>query len=32
MCVCGDLNSIRTMDERKSRGTVFPQAESDIFN
>jgi len=32
LCLCGDVNSIRFVDERKSRGTAFRQSDSDIFN
>ena len=32
MCICGDFNSIRSAEERKSRGTVLRQHDVDIFN
>jgi len=32
VCVCGDFNSVRSVDERKGRGTTFRQAEADLFN
>jgi len=32
LCICGDFNSVRSMEERKGRGTVFRQNDTDIFN
>jgi len=32
LCVCGDFNSIRSREERRGRGSVFRQYDSDIFN
>lgn len=32
LCICGDFNSIRSREERKSRGVVFRQHDADIFN
>jgi len=32
LCVCGDFNSVRSVDERKGRGTVFRQVDADVFN
>jgi len=32
LCFCGDFNSIRSASERRGRGTVFRQHDSDIFN
>ncbi|XP_024626603.1 uncharacterized protein [Medicago truncatula] len=32
VCVCGDFNSVRSVDERKGRGDVFRQGDADIFN
>jgi len=32
LCVCGDFNSVRCVEERKGRGTVFRQTEADYFN
>jgi len=32
LCVCGDFNSVRTMEEKKGRGTVFKQVDADSFN
>ncbi|KEH19749.1 endonuclease/exonuclease/phosphatase family protein [Medicago truncatula] len=32
MCLCGDFNSIRSVEERKSRGTVLRQHDVDIFH
>jgi len=32
LCFSGDFNSIRTVAERKSRGSVFRQQDADIFN
>jgi len=32
VCLCGDFNFVRNMEERKGRGTVFRLMESDMFN
>lgn len=32
ICVCGDFNSVHSMDERKGRGTTFRQVDADMFN
>jgi len=32
LCVCGDFNSVRCVDERKGRGDVFRQTDADCFN
>jgi len=32
MCFCGDFNSIRSVSERRGRGSVFREHDSDIFN
>jgi hypothetical protein len=32
LCVCGDFNSVCSVDERKGRGLVFRQVDADIFN
>lgn len=32
LCVCGDFNSIQNSDERKGRGTMFRQADEEMFN
>jgi len=32
VCLCGDFNSICSMEERKGRGTIFRQMEADMFN
>jgi len=32
LCVCGDFNSVRSVDERKGRGGFFRQREADVFN
>lgn len=32
LCVCGDFNSVRSIDERKGRGVGFRQADADCFN
>jgi len=32
VCVCGDFNAVRSWEERKGRGSVFRQAEADMFN
>jgi hypothetical protein len=32
LCVCGDFNSVRTVEERKSRGSEFRQYDANIFN
>jgi len=32
VCLCGDFNSTRSMEERRGRGTVFRQVEADEFN
>jgi len=32
LCLCGDFNSIRDIEERKGRSTVFKQVDTDIFN
>jgi len=32
VCVCGDFNSIPSVEERKGRGAFFRQAKADNFN
>jgi len=32
LCVCGDFNSVRCVEERKGRGVVFRQVDADVFN
>jgi len=32
VCLCGDFNSVRIMEERKGRGTIFRQLEAEMFN
>jgi exonuclease III len=32
LCVCGDFNSVRSIDEKKGRGTTFRQVDVDAFN
>jgi exonuclease III len=32
LCVCGDFNSVRSVEERKGRATFFRQGDADIFN
>jgi len=32
LCLCGDFNSIRDIEERKGRSTVFKQVDTYIFN
>jgi len=32
VCVRGDFNSVRNVDERRGRGSVFRQVEADVFN
>ena len=32
LCVWGDFNSVRSIEERKGRGTVFRQGDADSFN
>ena len=32
LCVCGDFNSVRSLDGKKGRGTVFRQVDADMFN
>jgi len=32
LCLCGDFNSVRSIEERKGWGTIFRQHDSDIFN
>ena len=32
LCVCGDFNSVRSVEERKGRGEVFRQVDADVFN
>jgi len=32
LCVCGDFNSVRSIDEHKGRGTCFRQTDTDMFN
>ncbi|AES60103.2 endonuclease/exonuclease/phosphatase family protein [Medicago truncatula] len=32
LCVCGDFNSVQSIDERKGRGTVFRQGDAELFN
>jgi len=31
LCVCGDFNSVRSSEERKSCGSVFRQHDADIL-
>ena len=32
LCVCGDFNSVRNVEEKKGRGSVFRQVDADLFN
>jgi len=32
VCLCGDFNSVRSVEERKSRNMVFRQMDADMFN
>jgi len=32
LCLCGDFNSVRSSEERKHRGSVFRQHDTNIFN
>ena len=32
LCVCGDFNSVRYVEERKGRGLVFGQVDANLFN
>ena len=32
MCLCSDFNSVRSVEERKSRNLVFRQLDADMFN
>lgn len=32
LCLCGHFNSVRSIDERKGRKTVFRQMEANLFN
>jgi len=32
ICVCGDFNSIRSIEERKGRVVAFRQSDADVFN
>ena len=32
LCVCGDFNSVRSIDERKGKGMVFRKSEANMFN
>jgi len=32
LCICGDFNSVRGIDEKKGKGTMFRQVEADVFN
>jgi hypothetical protein len=32
LCLCGDFNSVRSIEERRGRGSSFRQHDSDIFN
>lgn len=32
LCLCGDLNSVCGMEERKGRGSMFRQSEADMLN
>jgi len=31
LCLCGDFNSVQSVDQRKSRGSIFRQHDEDIF-
>ena len=32
LCLCGDFNSVRSVEERKGHGTTFRQHDTNIFN
>jgi len=32
LCICGDFNSVRSMEERKGRGLIFRQHDTYSFN
>jgi len=32
VCICGDFNSICSVEERKGRGSLFRQMDADMFN
>jgi len=32
VCLCGDFNAVRLLEERKGRGSVFRQGDADMFN
>ena len=32
LCLCGHFNVVRHEEERKGRGTIFRQADADMFN
>lgn len=32
LCLCGDFNSVRCLEERKGRSLVFRQLDADLFN
>ena len=32
LCLCGDFNSVRSVEERKGRGLAFRQHDTNIFN
>jgi len=32
LCLCGDFNSVRNLEEHKGRSSVFRQVDADIFN
>jgi len=32
VCVCGDFNLVRLVEERKGRGMVFRQFDANCFN
>jgi len=32
VCLCGDFNSVHSLEERKGRGTIYRQMEVDVFN
>lgn len=32
LCLCGDFNSVRNLEERRGRSSVFRQVDADVFN
>jgi len=32
ICLCGDFNSVRSLDEKRGRGSIFRQLDTYIFN